>query len=194
MIGLPTSLEVNGTEYEIRTDFRDILTILTAFNDHFSDDHDTDVMCKANVCLQILYKDSDSIPQADIKEAYKQACWFIDCGNKYTEEREEQLSLMNWDQDEQIVFPAINRVAGKETRLSEYIHWWSFIGMYMEIGECLFSQVIQIRKKLSDHKKLEKYEEEFYKKNKSMVELECWKTPEDRKAEAELNDVLKDII
>ena len=39
MIGrLPTTLEIGGTEYSIRTDFRDALTILEALGDPELDD------------------------------------------------------------------------------------------------------------------------------------------------------------
>lgn len=53
MIGsLPKSLEVNGVEYAIRTDFRDILKILCAFSDPELENEE-----KIYVCLFILYED-----------------------------------------------------------------------------------------------------------------------------------------
>ena len=41
----------------------------------------------------------------------------------------------------------------------------------MEIGESLYSTVIDIRQKKQKNKKLEKWEEEFYRENKSIVDL-----------------------
>lgn len=193
MIGLPTLLEVNGKSYAIRTDFRAVLDIISAFNDKLCDDSTTDAQCKAQICMQILYEDYESIPADDLQEAYKQAIWFIDCGNKYTEDKKEQIRLMDWEQDEQIIFPAINRVAGKEVRSLDYLHWWTFMGMYMEIGECLFSSVIQIRQKKSKGKKLEKNEQEFYRENKNMVVLKRNFTPEEEHDKSVLDDILKEL-
>ena len=41
----------------------------------------------------------------------------------------------------------------------------------MEIGECLFSQVVNIRQKKATNKKLEKWEKEFYNANKEIIDL-----------------------
>jgi len=53
----------------------------------------------------------------------------------------------------------------------QYLHWWTFFSYYMEIGEGLFSQVVSIRSKKAQHKKLEKYEQEFYRENKKLVDI-----------------------
>ena len=49
MIGLPTSLNVAGEEYPIRTDYRVILTIFAAFNDPNLNDRE-----KFTICLNCL--------------------------------------------------------------------------------------------------------------------------------------------
>ena len=51
------------------------------------------------------------------------------------------------------------------------MHWWTFIGYFDEIGEGTFSQVLSIRQKRAKGKKLEKWEQEFLKNNRSMVIL-----------------------
>ena len=78
---------------------------------------------------------------------------------------------MNWEQDAGLIIPAVNKVIGKEVRAISYMHWWTFAGAYMEIGESLFSQVLSIRQKKQKHQKLEKWEQEFYQKNRSMIDL-----------------------
>ena len=42
----------------------------------------------------------------------------------------------------------------------------------MGIGEGLFSNIVRIRHKKAKGKKLEKYEQEFYKENKSLIDFE----------------------
>ena len=68
---------------------------------------------------------------------------------------------MDWEQDERILFPAINSAAGKEVRALDYLHWWTFMGYFMEIRESTYAQVLQLRQKRAKGKKLEKWELEF---------------------------------
>ena len=67
--------------------------------------------------------------------------------------------------------PAVNKIAGFETRGRQTIHWWTFYGWFMEIDDGLFSQVLSIRQKLAKGKKLEKWEQEFLRNNQKLCEL-----------------------
>lgn len=185
MIGdLPTSLEINGEEFKIRTDYRDILTIISAFNDPELEDTE-----KFLICLYILFLDFEDIKPEAYEQAYKQAIWFIDCGED-PKEGKKSARLMDWEQDERILFPAINRVAGCETRAQEYIHWWTFMGYFMEIHDGVFSQVLSLRQKKSKGKKLEKWEQEFWRSNKDL----CVLKPKLSKAEQEEKDRLNALL
>ncbi|MDE6424602.1 MAG: bacteriophage Gp15 family protein [Ruminococcus sp.] len=162
MIGiLPKSLEIGGNQHEIRSDFRIALLIFEAFNDADLSDAE-----KAESCLKCLYKEIPS----DLETAYKQAIWFLDGGN-IPKSPQNHRKVFDWKQDESLIFPAVNKSAGFETRLAEYIHWWTFLGYFSEIGEGLFSQVINIRTKKSKGKKLEKWEREFYAEHREMIDL-----------------------
>lgn len=51
---------------------------------------------------------------------------------------------------------------------------------YMEIGgECAFAQIVNIRSKLSKGKKLEKYEREWLRQNREIINLPQKYTAED---------------
>ena len=78
---------------------------------------------------------------------------------------------VDWKQDESIIFSAINKSAGFETRLAEYIHWWTFLGYFSEIGDGLFSQVVNIRTKKAKGKKLGKWEREFYNEHRELIDI-----------------------
>lgn len=183
MIGrLPGALCIDGTERKIRTDFRDILVIMEAFNDP-----ELDISEQFNVALTILYE--APIPEKDIPEAIKQALWFLDCG-KISDEKKPAPRVMDWEQDETIIFPAINKVAGKEVRSLDYMHWWTFIGYFMEIDEGTFSMVMGIRQKKNKGKKLEKWEQEFYRNNQGMCVLKKKYTNEEQEEIEKLNKLL----
>lgn len=161
---LPTGLEIGNKTYPIRTDYRAILDILRAQSDEDLTDQE-----KMQVMFEILFPDFAHIPLADLEEAYKKAVDFIDCGIKADGSKSPR--VMDWEQDASIIAPAISNIVGKDIRSSEYMHWWSFMGVYMEISDSLYSQVLNIRLKKAKGKKLEKWEQDFYVSNKSIVDL-----------------------
>ena len=87
---------------------------------------------------------------------------------------------MDWEQDESLVFPAVNKVAGQEVRNTEYMHWWTFMGYFMEIDDGTFSTVVGIRQKKVKGKKLEKWEQEFYRNNRKLCDLRKRYTEEEQ--------------
>lgn len=170
---LPYTLDVNGKSYSIRTDYRDILRIIQALNDP-----DLDDQSKIYVLLRILY--TDIPPESDLEQAVNVGFLFISGGVK--DDGRHRPKLMDWEQDAPLIIPAINKVAGTEVRALEYLHWWTFLGYYMEIGESQFSTVVSIRQKKAKGQKLEKYEQEYYRENKSMIDLKVKESTEDRDA------------
>ena len=146
---LPTSLNINGVAYTIRTDFRAIIDILIAMNDP-----DLDQQAKTFIMLQILYEEWQNIPFEDLTEACQKACEFIDCGQTDDAPNRPKPRLMDWEQDGDMIVPAVNKVAGKEIRAVPYMHWWTFFGYFMESGECLFNTVVGIRSKKAKGEKL----------------------------------------
>lgn len=178
MLGqLPQSLEVQGAEYEIRTDYRNVLAIFEAFEDPDLTDQE-----KAYVLLKRIYVDFDRMPRRAYGDAYEKAARFID-GRNAGKKTGPQPKLVNWVKDEQMIFPAVNKVAGCEVRLLDYLHWWTFLGYFETIDhEDLWAFVLTIRQKKAKGKKLEKYEKEFYNANRDICTVEvsgAVKKPED---------------
>ena len=168
---LPKSVEIDGTEFPIRYDFRCILDIIEAMNDPDLSDDD-----KALATLQIFYPDYEAIKNYD--EALKQCFWFIDCGD--TRPRKKKPRLIDWESDFEYIIAPVNRVLGYEARAVEYnaqentggLHWWTFVSAYMEIGgDCLLSTIVSIRDKQARGKKLEKYEREWARNNADLLRI-----------------------
>jgi hypothetical protein len=164
---LPKQLNVNGTDRAIWSDFRTALLIFQACADpEFSEEE------KAMAVVECLYQDPDSIPREDYQEANDKAVWFLEGGVQEENSNHQQAKkVMDWEQDERMIFSSVNKVAGYETRSVDYLHWWTFLGYFNEIGEGLFTTVINIRNKKNKGKKLEKYEQEFYRENKSLIDI-----------------------
>ena len=185
MIGkLPKRLEIGGKEYPIDSDFRTVLNIFAAFNDP-----ELTEVEKCYVCVKNLYEDFSSIPAEDVQEAVEKAYWFAGGGN-IPDENISPVKIIDWEQDERIIFPAVNKTAGFEVRNVPYLHWWSFLGIFGEIGEGLLSQVLHIRMKKAKGKKLEKWEQEFCRDHRGMVELKQKYTKEELAEQKKLNAML----
>jgi hypothetical protein len=178
---LPTSLTIGEVDFAIRYGWRPVLDVLAACSDPELDDR-----AKAECLLKIMYPDWKNIPPQHLGEACQKAAEFIDCGQ--TDDGKPKPRLIDWEQDASIIIPEINKVAGKEVRLEPNIHWWTFLGWYMGIGEGLLASVLHIRQKKAKHKKLESWEQEFYNANKEIIDLKIAETEEIRK---EKDDLLK---
>lgn len=185
MIGrLPKSLNINGVDYPIRSDYRDCLLILQAFSDSELTEAE-----KKIVMLKCLYKSTDVLKEENIQEAGQQAVWFLNCGNTVSKPHSTK-PLYDFEQDEQILFSAVNKVAGQEIRDVEYMHFWTFLGLFNEVGDGVFSTVVSIRNKKNKGKKLEKWENEFYRNNKEMIDLKRKYTKEELRELEKLNQIL----
>lgn len=165
---LPVSVEIDGKVYNIskKCDYRLVLDIIEVLNDNeFSE------KSRILYALQNFYENFDfdeKRKEKALKEMYK----IIDLGNETEEKEENRPRIMDWKHDFPIIAPAVSRVLGYSVRSADkYTHWWDFMGAYMEIGDCVFANIISLRNKKQKGKKLEKYEQEFYRENKKMVDL-----------------------
>ena len=164
--GLPTTLEVGGREYAIRSDFRDILEIMEALNDVNLSDQD-----RGYITLLIFYPEFDTMPPENYEEAIRQCYWFLNGGHAEDDSGEKSPRLMDWEQDYPLIIAPVSRVLGHDARTDAHLHWWTFLGAYMEIGDCTFAQVVRIRDQQSKGKPLDKADREWYRKNQRLVDM-----------------------
>ena len=169
MIGyeLPTTIEINGKEYPItnKGDFRMIL-------DCFSVLSDNEILEQYRIidCLKIFYEDINTDEDVkivfgdNVEKAIKLMYDFFNCNQKEIGNKVNH-KLINWERDAQIVCAAVNQVAQTEIRSEPYLHWFTFMGYYISIGESVLATVVNIRDKKTRGKKLEKHEKEFLKNN-----------------------------
>lgn len=186
MVGnLPKQLEVGNKYYDIRWDYKNCLLLMSALNDREFNEYE-----RAFVLLDILFVNSSEIPDTYLQDAVEKGIWFLNCGKNADSKKVISKPLYNLEQDEQMIFSAINKVAGREIRLDDDLHFWTFMGYFNEVGEGMFSTVVAIRDKRNKHKKLEKWEQEFYRKNKDIVDLKTPLTEREKEEMRELNKLL----
>lgn len=165
---LPTEVNVGGVEHAIRSDYRVALDIISML----SDDELTREE-KAAAAIEMFYEEQPDDISAALEECFK----FIDMG---TSSKRKSPRLLDWERDFAYIVAPINRVLGREIRTCDYLHWWTFMGAYIEIGgDCLLANIISLRDKIASGKRLEKYEREWLRKNRELVILPQKYTAED---------------
>lgn len=196
MIGtLPEYLIVGEVDYPIRSDYRNILQIFEAFQDPELTQEEKWIVA-IYLMFGCFYCADDVFEAVEngfpVDEAAKQIVWFVSARKQPGDNKE--LPVYDWLQDEQMIFSAVNKVAGRETRSEDYIHWWTFLGYFNEIGEGDFSFVVGIRNKLNHGKKLEKYEREYLNRNKDIVRIRKRLTEEEKKEEEAYQALLDEVL
>ena len=185
MYTLPTSVKVKDREFTITNngDFRMVLDCFKALGDaEMSEDY------RVITCLLIFYNEFHEmldISEAKdyVEELVKEMYKFFNCGQPEDVGAKTSKPVIDWDKDSQIVCAAVNNVAKTEIRSLPSLHWWTFMGYYLSVGESVLSTVVGIRNKINEGKKLEKWEKDFKKDNPNYF---VWnnKTVADKEAEA----------
>jgi hypothetical protein len=164
---LPFEVQNGDKRLLIRSncDFRIVLDTIQALQDNALTDEE-----KAQCALVIFYENYEEIQ--DPQEALNDMMKIISYSDDLESNNDNKPQLMDWNKDFNQVVQPINRIIGYDVRLpNQYTHWWSFVGAYMEIGECTFSTIVSIRSKKAKHQKLEKWEEEFCREHPELIAL-----------------------
>lgn len=188
---LPTTVTINGISYPIRHqgDYRMVLDCFSALND-VELGTELSVITALTIFLD-GFADPDELYAEfgeSLTDAIKAMFNFFNCGEESIGAK-AGADVVDWDADSQMIAGAINSVAGKEVRSLEYLHWWTFMGYYMSIGECAFSTIVNIRSKIKKGKKLEKYEQDFRRDNPQYFVMRQRKTQEEQAFEDELRSL-----
>lgn len=176
---LPTSLAVGNENLSIHADFRDILEIFSYFQDET-----LPPFVRWQIGLRLFYK--DPVPKELQQEAMARMAEFISYGQTPV----AGPVLISWQKDAALIIADVNRTAGQEIRAIPFVHWWTFLSWFHGIGEGQFSTVITIREKLRKGKKLESWEQEYYRNNKKKVDLPKTDSPEVLAEKARLQALL----
>lgn len=183
MFDIPVSLQVGEQSLTIRNkgDYRMVLDCFSALND-------VDLTKEERVycALIIFYEEFNDLTDLMrfpwLNEAVRKMYWFFNCGDDKGIGARKNYKLIDWEGDSQLIASAINKVANTEVRMSDYIHWWTFMGYYLAIGESPLATIVGIRSKIMEGTKLEKYEKKFKNDNPQYF---LWnnKSIEDKEAE-----------
>lgn len=177
---LPVTACIAGREYPIHADFRDILEIFS-----YLQDPDLPETLRWQIAMALFYE--GELPPG----AWEEACrFFVDFLEYGRQDAKPGPKLLDWQQDAPVIVAEVNRVAGQEIRALPFVHWWTFLSWFHAIGEGQLSTLVSIRDKLSRGKKLEDWEQEYYRRNKHQVDLPKGYSKEDLAEQERLKQML----
>ena len=160
--GLPTTVEVAGQTFAIRSDFRAVLDAIAALRDE-----ELPQAWRLAAFLRVMYPQHEKLPDAE--GALRAAMEFVNLGRPLPEKPPERIALVHWDTDVQLIAPAVDKVLGYSCRACAYLHWWDFVGAFQNIGKGLFAQVVAIRDKRARGQALDKAERAFARENEELI-------------------------
>lgn len=160
---LPTSTTINGKTVEFNADFRNIIQIMIILTEPNLLEEE-----RIEIALEMFYNSSEY--KDDISTAIEEMYAFISqCDDDTTPTNKKP--LYNWEKDFDIICAPVNKNLGFDCRGKEFLHWWTFLSAFMEMGECTLNTYMGIREKLNNGKRLEKYEEKIYRDNRNKILL-----------------------
>ena len=166
---LPVSAVIGGITYSINADFRDVLEVIDVLSDTGRPD-----FLKWQIALGLFY--NREIPKRNQQEAMEFLASFINYGD---DNKKPSPKLIDWKQDAQIIVGDVNKVAGAEIRSLKFVHWWTFLSYFYSVGDGQLSTIVSIRSKKRRGKKLEKWEQEYYRENRDKIDFKKVRTAED---------------
>lgn len=127
--------------YLIRTDFRIGMQICQCMTDE-----ELDIYERLAISFSLLY--GKGIPEWET--AYSGLVWFINMGKERnpadrTEDEEDDEKLIDFDFDSNRIMTAFLRYYNVDLE-SVHMHWFRFLSMLSDIGECAHKTVLEIRR------------------------------------------------
>ena len=184
---LPTTVDIEGIEYEINSDFRTSILFELLMQDVEIEDEE-----KIIQALQLYYKKRPK----NIDEAINKMLWSYSCGKENTLEADSKTGsssekIYDFDYDDEYIYSAFLDQYGIDLNEIEYLHWWKFKAMFKALKED--NEIVKIMGYRSiDLSKVEdKKQKEFYKKMKKTYEMPIAISKDEKEKIDKINEILR---
>lgn len=130
---LPETVEVNGQEVGVNSDFRVFILF-----EQILRDYELDKEAKIKKCLSLFYKDNPS----NLVEAVQQMFNFYSMSfmndfhsAKKGKGSKKNKNLYDWDLDQGYIYSAFLTQYRIDLQEIDYLHWWKFRFLFMSLDE-----------------------------------------------------------
>lgn len=164
---LPESVEIDGEEYQINTDFR-----ISIMFELLMQDDEVEDMDKTAQALNLYYP---VIPE-NKQKAVEKIIWFYRCGKETNQDSSNtgggtQKQVYSFDYDDGYIYEAFLREYGIDLQEIEYLHWWKFRSMFKGLPDDTEFVKIMGYRSVNINSKMSKEQKQFYKKMQSIHAL-----------------------
>ena len=150
---LPKAIRIGENVYPVNSDFRDCLRIILAF-----EDNDLTWVEKQGILIENLY--AEIPPEGDAQDAILKGIKFLNGGeddkgedDKGDGDQPTPLRLYSFNKDAHFIFAAFQQTHGIDLQNTEYLHWWQFMTLFMDLGsETMFCNLVGLRKRIKTGK------------------------------------------
>lgn len=175
-------VEVNGEEYEIRTNFR--YSILFEL---MMQDSSLDPGTKVSKGLELYYP----VVPDDISAAVDAILWFYRCGKEETNQQKRMAArrgknqLYSFEHDSGLIYAAFLGAYNIDLQNIQYMHWWRFRFLFNSLPrDCEFVRAMEYRC-IEINDKMTNDQKEFYRKMKRLYALPLSKDEDTRQTAIE---------
>lgn len=185
---LPETIEIEGTEYEIETNFRTYILFELMMQDTELSDVE-----KAMRGLELVYQ---KIPE-NLNSAVDRLLWFYSCGKQWREKAgevegvSEIQRIYSFEYDDDYIYSAFLTQYHIDLQDIEYLHWWKFKALMRTLSSDLeFSKIMEYRS-IDINSNMTKEQRDFYRRKKELYALPLPADEEEKMdaiAEALMND------
>ena len=170
---LPSSVEIEGTEYEIRSDFR--TSVLFSI---LMEDKEVPDSIKYEQALDLYYP---VIPK-NKDEAIEKIIWFYSLGKEEQEVNSttgKNKKVFDYEEDAIYIYSAFMSDYRIDLQDIEYLHWWKFKSLLEGLKDTnRLNEIIKYRS-VDVNKIKDKEEKKFYKKMQRIYKLDNKASKED---------------
>ena len=179
---LPETVNIDGIDYEINTNFRtSILYSLLIEDDSLPKD------IKINQVINLYYP----IPPSNREEAFKKIIWFYRCGRENEKYKGSSKSsnkrILSYEDDAEYIYSAFMSQYGIDLQDIENLHWWKFKSLLDSLNEDNKISKIMGYRSVDLNKIKDKEQRDFYKEKQKFYSLDNKLSEEDERLLEEWN-------
>lgn len=183
---LPITVEIDGIEYGINSNFRNSVLFECMVSDTSLSEED-----RVRATLDLYYP---IIPK-NINEAVNKAIWFYSCDRKAKQGKgkgkNQKKQIYSFEQDAEYIYAAFLDQYRIDLSEIEYLHWWRFKALFKALKED--NEIIKIMGyRATDLSKIkDKDQKAFYKQMQELYKIENQISDEDLAELEKWNNILK---
>lgn len=180
---LPTTVNIEGEDYKINSDFRTSILFELLMQDNSISEED-----KIIQALELYYP----ILPKDLNKAIEGILWFYRCGKDEVETKNKgtgkSTNVYSYDYDDDYIYSAFLDQYGVDLQDVNYLHWWKFKAMFKALKED--NEIVKIMgyRAMDVNKIKDKEQKAYYTKMKELYKIP---TSKDEKEKLdEINQIL----